>query len=57
MEEILGFENIGDQDGFLRFQSKAAVGNTADIKLTPSVCGLMGAGTVHHIAWRAKNEE
>ncbi|WP_176471897.1 VOC family protein, partial [Shouchella clausii] len=33
------------------------LGNIIDIKLTPSVRGLMGAGTVHHIAWRAKDEE
>ncbi|WP_087974344.1 VOC family protein [Oceanobacillus rekensis] len=28
-----------------------------DVKLSPSVRGLGGAGTVHHIAWRAKDEE
>jgi glyoxalase family protein len=57
MEKLLGFECFGQEEGFLRFKSKAQVGNTIDIKLTPSVRGLMGAGTVHHIAWRAKDEE
>jgi glyoxalase family protein len=57
LENILGMECIGDKDGFLRFRSEAELGNIIDIKLTPSVRGLTGAGTVHHIAWRAKDEE
>lgn len=57
LENILGMECIGDKDGYLRFKSEAVLGNTIDIKLTPFVRGLMGAGTVHHIAWRAKDEE
>lgn len=57
LENILGFECLGQEEGFLRFKSEAPVGNTVDIKLTPSVRGLMGAGTVHHIAWRARDEE
>jgi glyoxalase family protein len=57
LENILGLKCIGDEDGFLRLKSEAILGNTIDIKLTPSVRGLMGAGTVHHIAWRAKDEE
>lgn len=57
LENILGLECMGDESGFLRFKADAKVGNTIDIKLTPSVRGLMGAGTVHHIAWRAKDEE
>lgn len=56
LENILGFTCIGDEEDFLRFKSEAQLGNTIDIKLTPSVRGLMGAGTVHHIAWRAKDE-
>ncbi|MDQ0859515.1 ring-cleaving dioxygenase [Bacillus sp. V2I10] len=57
LENLLGLECLGQEDGFLRFKSEAQLGNTIDIKLTPSVRGLMGAGTVHHIAWRAKDEE
>lgn len=57
LEDVLGLECVGDEEGFLRFKSEATLGNTIDIKLTPSVRGLMGAGTVHHIAWRAKDEE
>ncbi|WP_096186423.1 ring-cleaving dioxygenase [Evansella halocellulosilytica] len=57
LENVLGFECIGQEESFLRFTSEAALGNTIDLKLTASVRGLMGAGTVHHIAWRAKDEE
>ncbi len=57
LEDILGFTCVGNQEGFLRFKSESQLGHTIDIKLTPSVRGLMGAGTVHHIAWRAKDEE
>jgi glyoxalase family protein len=55
LENILGLKCIGQENEFLRFKSEE--GNTIDIKLNPSVRGLMGAGTVHHIAWRARNEE
>lgn len=57
LENLLGLECVGDGEGFLRFKSSGEIGNIIDIKLTPSVRGLMGAGTVHHIAWRAKDEQ
>ncbi|MDQ0201742.1 ring-cleaving dioxygenase [Neobacillus ginsengisoli] len=57
LENVLGLDCIGQESEFLRFKSEGNVGNTIDIHLNPSVRGLMGAGTVHHIAWRAKDEE
>ncbi|WP_313800345.1 ring-cleaving dioxygenase [Cytobacillus sp.] len=57
LENVLGLDCIGQKQEFLRFKSKAHIGNTIDIHLKPSVRGLMGAGTVHHIAWRAKDEQ
>ncbi|AZB42064.1 ring-cleaving dioxygenase [Bacillus sp. FJAT-42376] len=57
LEQVLGLECVGQEESFLRFKSEGELGNTIDVKLSPSVRGLMGAGTVHHIAWRAKNEE
>jgi glyoxalase family protein len=57
LENILGLECMGQEKEFLRFKSEGAIGNTIDIRLNPSVRGLMGAGTVHHIAWRAIDEE
>ncbi|MEG9295005.1 ring-cleaving dioxygenase [Mangrovibacillus sp. Mu-81] len=57
LENILGLDFLGQEDGYLRFKAEEDLGNTIDIKLTPSVRGLMGAGTVHHMAWRARNPE
>jgi len=57
LENILGFECVGQENEFLRFKSVGDLGNTVDLHLSPSVRGLMGVGTVHHIAWRAKDEE
>ncbi|WP_423801782.1 ring-cleaving dioxygenase [Neobacillus sp. SAB-20_R2A] len=57
LENVMGLECIGQDGDYLRFKAEGHLGNTIDIQLTPSVRGLMGAGTVHHIAWRAKNEE
>jgi glyoxalase family protein len=57
LENILRLECVGQENEFLRFKSEGNIGNTIDIHLNPSVRGLMGAGTVHHIAWRAKDEE
>ena len=57
LENLLGLDCIGQENEFLRFKSEGNIGNTIDIHLNPSVRGLMAAGTVHHIAWRAKDEE
>jgi glyoxalase family protein len=57
LENVLGLECIGQEGNYLRFKADGHLGNTIDIHLNPSVRGLMGAGTVHHIAWRAKDEE
>jgi glyoxalase family protein len=57
LENILGLECMGQEKEFLRFKSEGSIGNTIDIRLNPSVRGLMGAGTVHHIAWRAIDGE
>lgn len=57
LENVLGFTCLGQEGEFLRFRADGKIGNIIDIKLSASVRGLMGAGTVHHIAWRAKDEE
>lgn len=57
LENVLGLTCIGQEENYLRFQSEGELGNTIDIKLSPSVRGLMGAGTVHHLAWRARDEK
>lgn len=57
LEEVLGFEKVGEEGDLMRFQSPAAIGNIVDVKLSRAGTGQMGVGTVHHIAWRAKDNE
>lgn len=57
MEELLGFEKIGEEEDFIRFKSEADIGNIIDIKKTSMGRGINSVGTVHHIAWRADNEK
>lgn len=57
LENILGMEFTQQNGDYLRFQAVGILGNMIDIKLSPAVRGLAGAGTIHHIAWRANNEE
>ncbi|KOO46220.1 ring-cleaving dioxygenase [Priestia koreensis] len=55
LEHVLGLTRIGEENGIIRFQSEAAIGNIIDIQTDETVRGLAGAGTVHHIAWRAQD--
>ena len=56
LEKVLGLEVIGEEGEFIRFQSSADIGNIIDLKKIPGVKGVIGVGTVHHIAWRAKDD-
>ncbi len=57
LESVMGLEKKGEGSGLLRFRSPAAIGNTVDVKMEPVGIGQMGVGTVHHIAWRAKDDD
>ena len=57
LEEILGFDRIGQELDIIRFKSPGPIGNIIDLKTTPVSFGRMGIGTVHHIALRAKDDE
>ncbi|WP_191559422.1 ring-cleaving dioxygenase [Metabacillus idriensis] len=57
LENIMGFEKIGQEGDFIRFRSSAEIGNRIDLKMTSIGRGQMGVGTVHHIAFRAENDE
>jgi glyoxalase family protein len=57
LQEVMGLEKIGDEGNYLRFKSYGDIGNIIDIKKTAFERGQMGVGTVHHIAWRAKDDE
>ncbi|MBU8753542.1 ring-cleaving dioxygenase [Priestia megaterium] len=57
LEDVMGLKKIGEEGDFIRFQSSDDIGNVIDLKLTTIGRGQMGVGTVHHIAWRAKDDE
>jgi glyoxalase family protein len=57
LENVMGLKKVGQEGDFIRFQSSADIGNVIDLKLTAIGRGQMGVGTVHHIAWRAKDDE
>lgn len=57
LQSVMGLQKVGEDSGLLRFRAPAELGNTVDVKLDPVGIGQMGVGTVHHIAWRAKDDE
>lgn len=56
LEQVMGLEKAGVEGDFVRYRSAADIGNIIDLKLTSIGRGEMGVGTVHHIAWRAKDD-
>jgi glyoxalase family protein len=57
LEQVMGLEKVGQEGDFARFKATGDLGNLIDINLTAMPLGAGGSGTVHHIAWRAKNDE
>ena len=51
----MGLEKIAENETHLRFKSTSEIGNTIEVLKTVSERGTMGSGTVHHIAFRAKD--
>ncbi|HLT57250.1 MAG TPA: ring-cleaving dioxygenase [Limnochordales bacterium] len=58
LENLLGLERVGTSDDgkYVRLQARADLGQIIDVKAEAVPAGLGGAGTVHHIAWRADNK-
>lgn len=56
LENVLGLMKVGEDAGYARFQATAELGNLVDIPLEDLEWGSGGAGTVHHIAWRAADD-
>lgn len=56
LEKVMGLELIGKEGEFVRFCSSADIGNIIDLKVIPTGRGQTGVGTVHHIAWRAMDD-
>ncbi len=57
LENVMGLEFVGREGDMARYRSASDIGNVIDLKMTPTGRGRMGAGTVHHIAWRASDDE
>ncbi|MDQ0231836.1 ring-cleaving dioxygenase [Metabacillus malikii] len=57
LENVMGLKQVGIEKDMMRFRSSADIGNIIDLKLSPIGRGQMGVGTVHHIAWRAIDDE
>lgn len=55
--DVMGLEVIGTEGDYTRFKASGDTANIIDLKMTPGERGTMGVGTVHHIAWRAKDNE
>lgn len=57
LESGMGMTAAMQEGSFARFQSMGELGNIIDVNVEPMKYGAGGAGTVHHIAWRAKDHE
>lgn len=57
LERLLGLERIGQEGDYVRFKGTGDLGNLIDLPLTRMEAGVGGAGTVHHIAWRASDDQ
>lgn len=57
LENVLGLVRKGEEGDLVRFEAPGDIGNTIDVSTQSHPRGLGGHGTVHHIAWRAKDRE
>lgn len=55
LEYVMGLERIGEDQGLIRFRAPGDLGNLIDVNAAVMGRGHGGSGTVHHIAWRAKD--
>jgi len=57
LERAMGLTRVGEESGLVRFRAAGDIGNVIDVNAEPMGRGRGGSGTVHHIAWRAKDRE
>lgn len=55
LQGIFGMERMGEEGGWVRFRAAGDIGQYIDVNAKPMGRGIGGSGTVHHIAWRAKD--
>ena len=56
LENVMGFELVGNEGDYIRFKSISELGNIIDVLATSFGRGENGPGVVHHIAWRTKDD-
>ncbi|MCC5894183.1 MAG: ring-cleaving dioxygenase [Alkalibacterium sp.] len=57
LTDTMGLTYLKEEQNVVRLQADGELGNLIDIPLNVTEPGHMGVGTVHHIAWRALDEE
>ncbi|MFC4779145.1 ring-cleaving dioxygenase [Paenibacillus sp. GCM10023252] len=55
LQDVMGLEHVATEGAYSRFRATGSLGNLIDVNVEPVAAGAGGAGTVHHIAWRAKD--
>jgi glyoxalase family protein len=58
LTDVLGFADAGEDSGLKRFKAESPMGGIVDIRAAGEFLpARMGAGSVHHIAFRAADDE
>ena len=55
--ETLGFEHVEDEGGRRRYRAAGSGAAVLDIRTDPAERGVPGAGTIHHVAVRAEDDQ
>lgn len=53
---VMGLVKVGQEGAYARFKAAGDLGSVIDVNVTAMALGAGGSGTVHHIAWRAKDD-
>lgn len=62
LTDVFGYEPLGSEDGRARFHAATAAGDAPALGVVVDILGsdvraMQGVGTVHHVAFRARNDE
>ncbi len=57
LTDSLGFRGVREQASIFRFAAEGELGSIVDLRCVPGLWpGVMGAGTIHHVAFRAPDD-